>query len=82
MTLVLLSPESPEPDHRSRAPSPERLEWLRLKAAADREARAKRLAQVAKRKPMASCTPNWRNDKETRQALGDLRRNQRRWDDA
>jgi hypothetical protein len=82
VTLALLSPESPDPEHRKPAPRPERLEWLRLKAEADREAKAKRLVKAAKRKPLSACKPSIRAYREAQHALADLHRNRRRWEEA
>jgi hypothetical protein len=82
MTRLLLSPESPEPDDGPRIPDSARSQWLRLKASADREARIKRLEQVARRKPLSACTPCTRACYEAMRDLAELRRNRRRWEDA
>ncbi len=65
-------------------PSPARLEWLQLKAEAEREAkeasRAAPLAAAAEQTSQPDHRSGTRIWRETRRALAEIRRNRRRWE--
>jgi hypothetical protein len=67
-------------------PSPARLEWLQIKAEVEREAkekaRAARLAASAEQRTTSDGRPATRIWRETRQALAEIGRNRRRWENA
>ena len=77
--MVAIACASPDPG--GRPPSPERLEWLKIKAEVEREARAARRANRAKRRPLKACSSRCRDFREPQRALFEHWRNKRRWEE-
>ena len=81
--MVAIACASPDPG--SRPLSPERLEWLKIKAEVEREARAARRAarQLAASKPSPpkDRSPISCARREARIALNEHWRNKRRWEE-
>lgn len=71
-------------DPGGRQPSPERLEWLKIKAEVERETRAARRAarqSAASKPPPKDRSPNCLARREARRALFEHWRNRRRWEE-
>ncbi|MBI5939839.1 MAG: hypothetical protein HY859_05370 [Caulobacterales bacterium] len=72
------------PHSGGRPPSPERLEWLKIKAEVERETRAARRAArqaAASKPPPKDRSPSCRARQEARLALYEHWRNKRRWEE-